>query len=164
MGKIMECGAVCSTPKSHSAQSIVYMDGTFDIKPLSPYSRCIPSSVAAHALYEKSRPDILPGPGGNLDLNHSKYKQLPDGRSVRVSGAEFYLSRASGLLYTVKLEAAKTIGYRAMMMGGIRDPILIPQINEFLLRVKEHVAEQHKDAVGNWNLIDRKSTRLNSSH
>jgi hypothetical protein len=39
-----------------------------------------------------------------------------------------------------------------MMMGGIRDPILISQINKFLPRVKEHVAEQHKDTVGDWKL------------
>jgi hypothetical protein len=152
MGKIMECGALCSTPKSGSAQAMVYMDGTFDIKPLSPDSRCSPASVAAHSLYEKSRPDILSGPGGNLDLSCSSYKQLPDDRSVRVSGAEFFLSRSAGVAYTVKLEAAKTIGYRAMTMGGIRDPILISQIETFLPRVKEYVLKQHKDTVENWKL------------
>lgn len=152
MGKIMECGALCSTPKSSSAQATVYTDGTFDIKPLSPHSRCTPSSVAAHALYEKSRPDVLPGPGGTLHLNNSNYEQLPDGRSVRVSGAEFRLSRNDGTLYTVKLEAAKTVGYRAIMMGGIRDPILISQIDSFLARVKEYVSQQQTYPVGNWQL------------
>jgi hypothetical protein len=152
MGKIMECGALCSTPKSASAQATVYFDGTFDIKPLSPESQCLPHSVAAHSLYEKSRPDILPGPGGNLDLTHSNYEQLPDGRSVRVTGATFNLSRENGLSYTVKLEAAKVVGYRAILMGGIRDPILIRQIDSFLAHVKEYATQQNKDETETWDL------------
>jgi hypothetical protein len=68
MGKILECGGVCAVPKSHGAMATVYQDGTFDVAPLDPKSRCTRISVAAHTLYEKSRPDILHGPGGYLDL------------------------------------------------------------------------------------------------
>jgi hypothetical protein len=64
MGKIMECGALCSTP----ALAIVRHDN-FDIVPLDPMSRCTVISVAAHSLYEKTRPDILHGPGGALLLS-----------------------------------------------------------------------------------------------
>lgn len=152
MGKIMECGALCGTPKSASAMATVYRNGTFDIVPLFPEARCTPTSVAAHTLYEKSRPDLLPGPGGNLDLNNSTYTQLADQRTVRVSGSRFQLSRSISEPYTVKLEAAKIIGYRSMMMGGIRDPILISQIDEFLVRVKEFVTQQHKEATGTWEI------------
>ncbi|KAH8807575.1 hypothetical protein F5884DRAFT_703760, partial [Xylogone sp. PMI_703] len=152
MGKIMECGALCSTPKSHSALATIYRDGTFDVAPLSPDSRCLPLSVAAHSLYEKTRPDLLPGPGGYLDLNKSKYEQLADGRSVRVTGAEFHLSRVEGAPYTVKLEAAKIVGYRTMIMGGIRDPILISQIDLLLEKAKEHVKFQHKEITEEWQL------------
>lgn len=142
MGKIMECGALCATPKSSSAMATVYRDGTFDIKPLSPNTRCTPSSVAAHTLYEKSRPDILPGPGGNLDLTHSSYAQLPDEKSVRVQGATFQFSRDIDLPYTVKLEAAKVVGHRTIFMGGIRDPILIKQMPLFQTRIREYVSAQ----------------------
>ena len=152
MGKIMECGALCATPKSQSAMATVYQDGTFDILPLSPEARCTPTSVAAHALYEKARPDILPGPGGSLDLNSSQYDQLSDGRSVRVRGAHFIKSREIDLPYTVKLEAAKKIGFRTMIMGGIRDPILIAQIDSFLVRVKDFVKQQHKSAPEGWDI------------
>ncbi|KFY76155.1 hypothetical protein V499_04085 [Pseudogymnoascus sp. VKM F-103] len=152
MGKIMECGALCGTPKSSSAMATIYRDGTFDIVPLSPEARCTPSSVAAHTLYEKCRPDILPGPGGNLELSNSVYTQLPDNRTVRVSGAHFQLSRSHYLPYTVKLEAAKSTGYRSIIMGGIRDPILIGQIDDFLTRIKEFVKQQHKEAAGTWEM------------
>jgi hypothetical protein len=144
MGKIMECGALCATPKSATAMATIYKDGSFDIKPLAPDARCTPSSVAAHTLYEKTRPDILPGPGGDLVLTHSTYEQLSDQRTVRVYGATFQPSRSVGLPYTVKLEAAKTVGYRAIFMGGIRDPILIRQISEFQAGVRKYIASQHQ--------------------
>lgn len=55
MGKIMECGALCSTPKSREALAIVRHD-RFDIGPLDPNSRCTVVCVAAHSLFEKLDP------------------------------------------------------------------------------------------------------------
>ncbi|TVY92932.1 hypothetical protein LAWI1_G002428, partial [Lachnellula willkommii] len=143
MGKIMECGALCATPKSASAMATVYRDGKFDIKPLNLDARCTPSSVASHTLYEKSRPDILSGPGGNLNLTNSLYIQLPDQRTVRVYGATFQFSRAVNLPYTVKLEAAKIVGHRTIFMGGVRDPILISQMPSFQSSIQEYVTTQN---------------------
>jgi hypothetical protein len=152
MGKIMECGALCATPKSQSAVAHIYRDGTFEVKPLLPGARCTPASVAAHTLYEKSRPDLLPGPGGILDTTGAKYEQLEDNTSVRVRGALFRSSRSEGLPYTIKLEGAKLTGYRTFFMGGIRDPILISQIDTVLENIKKYVASQHKTAIGDYEL------------
>lgn len=121
MGKIMECGGLCSLPKSHGAISTVYADGQFDVRPTAPDSICTPLSVAAHTLYENTRPDILRGPGGSLDLTGSKYEQLADGRSVRVGGSQFRPSRAEGKPYTLKLEAAQIVGYRSLFLGSVKD-------------------------------------------
>ena len=121
MGKIMECGGVCAVPKSPAAMATVYADGTFDIVPLDPDSKCTPLSVAAHSLYEKTRPDLLHGPGGYLDVRESKYEQLEDGRTVRVRGPLFQTSAAQGLPYQVKLEAGKVVGYRSMYIGSHKD-------------------------------------------
>ena len=41
MGKIMECGGVCATPKSRGATAVVYPDGTFDIAPMDPIAKCV---------------------------------------------------------------------------------------------------------------------------
>ena len=121
MGKIMECGGLCSTPKSMGAVAAAYQDGSFHVWPLDSASRCTPISVAAHALYENTRPDILRGPGGELHLAHSKYEQLDDGRTVRVTGSCFRSSKKEGKPYQLKLEAARAIGYRTMFLGTIRD-------------------------------------------
>lgn len=121
MGKIMECGGHCSTPKSHGAIATVHPNGTFDVRPTAPESICTPLSVAAHALYENTRPDILRGPGGMMLLDQSKYESLPDGRSVRVSGTRYQSSRDIGRPYEFKLEAARIVGYRSIFMGSIKD-------------------------------------------
>ncbi|KAL7903923.1 hypothetical protein GGI35DRAFT_484937 [Trichoderma velutinum] len=59
MGKIMECGGLCAVPMSKSAFATVYHDGSFLVRPLARGAVCTLLSVAAHALYEKSRPDRL---------------------------------------------------------------------------------------------------------
>ncbi|KAI1260413.1 hypothetical protein F5Y18DRAFT_420183 [Xylariaceae sp. FL1019] len=143
MGKIMECGGACATPKCQGAIATVYRDGTFDITPLDARARCTPVSVAANALwYGKERPDISHGPGGWLDMTSATYTEL-DGGSVRVHGAQFHYSIVYGQSYLVKLEGAKTIGHRSIFMGSFKDPILIGQLDSYLSRVKAYVKEQH---------------------
>ncbi|WP_322032121.1 acyclic terpene utilization AtuA family protein [Paraburkholderia sp. J76] len=134
MGKIMECGGLCAEPKGRVILATVRRD-SFDLEPMSPHERCTTASVAAHTLYEKTRPDRLPGPGGVLDLSGSRYEQL-DARTVRVSGSAFVPSPQ----YQVKLEGAALVGYRTIFIGGIRDPILVGQIDGFLARVRERLA------------------------
>lgn len=121
MGKIMKCGGLCSTPKSHGAVATVYETGEFDIRPLAPRSRCTARSVAAHTLYENTRPDVLRGPGGALHLDGAKYEELKDGRTVRVSGSRYQSCKTDGVPYQLKLEGAKAVGHRSVFMGSVRD-------------------------------------------
>ncbi len=137
MGKIMECGGLCAEPKGQVILATIRKD-SFDLEPMNPNERCTIASVAAHTLYEKTRPDLLAGPGGVLDLTASRYEQL-DERRVRVSGSVFRPSP----IYQVKLEAAAIIGHRSIFIGGIRDPILIGQIDDFLGRVAQRMAAIH---------------------
>ncbi|RBR17448.1 hypothetical protein FVER53590_11950 [Fusarium verticillioides] len=152
MGKILECGGQCSFPKSHGAVATVYENGLFDVRPIDPESMCTPLSVAAHTLYENTRPDVLRGPGGSLHLDNSKYEQLSDGKSVRVSGSAYRSSEADGKPYQLKLEAARIVGYRSMFMGSITDHILVSQIDKLLARVKVYVDQQHPEITGQWSL------------
>ncbi|KIX08895.1 uncharacterized protein Z518_03552 [Rhinocladiella mackenziei CBS 650.93] len=135
MGKIMECGAQCAIPKSRECLAIVRHD-SFDLVPLQPGARCTPVSVAAHLLYEKSRPDILQGPGGELHTRDMTYEQV-DGRTVRVRGPKF-IPQPEGE-YTLKLEAARVNGYQSSFVGAFRDPILISQLDTWIPTVKETV-------------------------
>lgn len=136
----MECGALCATPKSREALATVRKD-SFDVTPLDPGARCTKLSVAAHTLYEKSRPDLHYGPDGMLDLTHATHTELPDGRSVRVSGSKFHTSTEDSK-WTIKLEGARANGYHSVFMGGFADPILISQIDNMVPRVKAYVASK----------------------
>ena len=151
MGKILECGGLCTTPKTMGARGTIYKDSSFTITPLDSTAKCIPISVAAHTLYEKSRPDILHGPGGYLNLNTATYTAQPDDRTVLVRGSTFHSSISEGLPYTVKLEAARTVGFRTLMIGSFHDPILIPQIDDFLASVKAYVTQQHSHIKSSWD-------------
>lgn len=121
MGKIMECGGLCSTPKSAGAVAIVYEDGSFDIRPTAPGAKCTPLAVAAHTLYEKGRPDLLFGPGGHLDLTQPDLIAHDDGKTVHVSGSTFHCTVDQGRPYQIKLEGARNRGYRSIYMGFVRD-------------------------------------------
>jgi hypothetical protein len=129
MGKIMECGALCAEPVGRNVMGYLRRDH-FEIEPLNPAERCTTASVAAHTLYEKTHPFLLAGPGGTLDLSNCKYEQVTD-RRVRVSGSRF----EPAMHYTVKLEGAKTSGWRSIFIAGARDPIFIAQIDDILPKV-----------------------------
>jgi hypothetical protein len=132
MGKIMECGGLCASPKGRSMVATMYRD-SFELTPPASVERCTPLSVAAHTLYEKSRPDRLPGPGGVLHVDNATYQQQSDGRSVLVTGSEFVANPK----YQVKLEGVKQIGFRTVFIGGVKDPILINGLDTFLQTVRD---------------------------
>ncbi|EXJ56920.1 hypothetical protein A1O7_07264 [Cladophialophora yegresii CBS 114405] len=152
MGKILECGGSCARPKSQAASAYLYDDNSFDIIPLDPQAACVPLSVAAHTLYEKSRPDILHGPGGYMDLTKTTYEQLVDERTIRVRGATFEAYYDQGERYTVKLEGGRLRGYRTVFMGSFIDPILVGQLDKVIARIKEYVTFQHKHITEKWDL------------
>ena len=132
MGKILECGGKCAVPTSRGIVAELYRDH-FRLIPLGEDQRCTTYSVAAHTLYEKSHPYLLPGPGGTLDVSKASFVQ-EDERVVRVSGSKFVEEP-----YTIKLEGAKVCGCRSICVAGIRDPLLVAQIDDFLPRVEEQV-------------------------
>jgi hypothetical protein len=139
MGKIIECGAACAEPKGRNILATI-RPGSFDVEPMNPAERCTPTSVAAHTLYEKTRPDLLSGPGGTIDLRGARYEALDD-RRVRVSGSAFIPSQG----YTVKLEGAAIVGYRTIFIGGIRDPILLGQLDGFLAEARRRTEVLHPE-------------------
>ncbi|WRT68191.1 uncharacterized protein IL334_005166 [Kwoniella shivajii] len=124
MGKIMECGGICAIPKGKVILATVKADN-FELLPMAPNTRCTELSVAAHTLYEKTRPDLLAGPGGILNISEAKYQQI-SARGVRVSGAVIERRPTA-----FKLEGARQVGFKTVFLGGIRDTILINCIEEF---------------------------------
>ncbi|KAK9770759.1 hypothetical protein SCAR479_12550 [Seiridium cardinale] len=152
MGKIMECGGQCAQPKSAGAIGTLYPNGEFDVAPLDPKAVCTPLSVAAHTLYEKTRPGTLHGPGGHLDLMEWNYEQLSDSRSVKISGSTFHFPKEAGSQYTLKLEAARVVRYRTVFMVSIRDSILNSQIGTLIETIKGYVRLRHAEISGQWKV------------
>lgn len=148
LGKILECAAIASTPGSGSDCMIGYLyEDCFKIEPLNPIRKCTTLSVAAHTLYEKTNPYILPGPGGTLDLTETTFEQETD-NMVKVSGTKFVPSKN----YTVKLEGAKCVGYRTVSIAGTRDPIMIKEIDNIIEAVKDRVEDNFKGRLKEYYL------------
>ena len=137
LGKILECASIAATPGSGSDCMMGYLgENYFQVEPLNPVRKCTTMSVAAHTLYEKSDPYLLPSPGGVLDLSETQFSQQSP-RAVRVTGSKF-IEDAN---YTIKLEGVKKIGYRTVAIAGARDPIMIGQIDEIIDSVRGRVAD-----------------------
>jgi hypothetical protein len=142
LGKILECGAIAATPGSGSDCLFgVLNHHSFTVEPLNPLRCCTITSVAAHTLYEKSNPLLLPGPGGMLDLSACQFKpeNNPSGESrmVRVWGSRFIPAAK----YTVKIEGVKRVGFRTVCLAGCRDPVMIKNIKILMEKVRERVKD-----------------------
>ena len=141
LGKILECAAIAATPGSGSDCMFGYIgDDYFKVEPLSKNRKCTTLSVAAHTLYEKTNPYILPGPGGVLDLTKTVFKQETESM-VRVTGSKHIPSEE----YSLKLEGAKKVGCRTISFAASADPIMIKQIDNIAAKVKERVADNFTD-------------------
>ena len=135
LGKILECAAIAALPGSGSDSMFGYLrKDNFVLEPLSPLRKCTTLSIAAHTLYEKSNPYILPGPGGAINLHECKFEQLDDD-IVKVSGSRFVPTDD----YFVKLEGVKKVGYRTISCAGVKDPIMISKIDSITQSVKDRV-------------------------
>lgn len=141
--KIMECGgAAVVTMEKPEGMICTITHQDFTLEPVSPVQQCSPLSVAAHALYETADPYRMLEPGGEIDLTEAQYEAV-DERRVRVRGSAF-----RPMPYTVKLEGAKRIGYRAMVLGGVRDPVILEQFDSWFDGLKDHIAENVEAVYG----------------
>jgi hypothetical protein len=142
--KILECGAAAVVARpSPDCMFATLRDDHFDLAPLDPALRCSPLSVAAHSLYENGDPFRLVESSGVLDLTHATYEAL-DERRVRVRGSRFEPASR----YTVKLEGAELAGYQSIVLGSIRDPYIIRQIDSFVERLTERVHARVAEVLG----------------
>lgn len=146
MGKILECGGLCAQPSCQVMLGTIRRDH-FIVEPLSDQSVCTEISVAAHTMYEKSHPFLLPGPGGTLDLSSCKFEQL-DERRVKVSGSQFRPTP-----YTIKLEGAKLVGYRSTTIAGVRDPNVIAALDEIEMMANVYVLQNFPHLKGKFKLL-----------
>jgi ribosome modulation factor len=128
MAKILECGAACVVLRKYpDCMFATVANDHFVVEPPNPDYRCDPVSVASHNLYENSTPYELVEPSGVLNTFHAKYEAVSD-RAVRVSGSTFKPAER----YTIKLEGAELAGYQSLIVGSVRDPVILRQFDSWL--------------------------------
>ena len=136
LAKIIECGAQVVEPRDGQDCVIgTLYDDHFTVEPGHPDRRCTRTRVAAHTLYENPSPYLLKEPDGTLDTKDAHFEQL-DERTVRVSGSRWRPAER----YTVKLEGVKALGFRTVFMAGVRDPVLVRTIDDFIASCRQRIA------------------------
>lgn len=152
MGKILECGPLCAVPGSAKDCMMGNINkDDFVVEALHPIRFCTPYSVAAHTLYEKGHPYLLPSPGGVSDLSQCTFTQITP-QSVQVKGSKFLSSDE----YMVKMEGAKLSGYRSVFVAGIREPLAVASVDEMIKAAQEIVDESFPESNGDGYMIDCK--------
>jgi hypothetical protein len=133
-GKIVECGTLACETMGAGVMVVTLREDSFSVRPVGPGLRCTPQSVAAHSLYETANPFLFAEPSGTLDITASTYEQEDD-LTVRVTGSRF----AAADTYSVKLEGAELIGFETIIVGGVRDPLILSQLDSWLDGIRNYI-------------------------
>ncbi len=150
-GKILECAGLSAVPCDLAEPLLGRMRRDhFEVEPCHPAHRCTTVSVAGHSLYERGDPCLQPGPGGVNDLTHTEFSQL-DERRVKVTGSRFIPDK----VYRVKLEGAERLGFRSVVLTGIRDPHMIAALDGLFAEVRERAERRFR--------LSEKGVQLNFS-
>lgn len=104
----------------------VTADG-FEVEPMLPDAACTTQTVARITMHENPDPFAITQPTGAIITTGARYEQVDD-RRVRVTGSHFAVAERP----TIKLEGARFVGHRAVMIAGLRDPRLLADLDGFL--------------------------------
>ncbi len=133
--KILECGAAAVVNRKTPDCMFAWLkEDHFVVEAPDRELRCTPQSIASHSLYENADPFQLVECSGTLDLTASRYEAINE-RAVRVSGSAFIRAER----YTVKLEGAEQAGYQSIVIGSVRDPFIIRQIDDWTARLTTRI-------------------------
>ena len=126
--KCIDKGYLATTrPQDGSPVLATIRDGEFVIEPTRDGAQCTVKTVASVTLHENPNPFLVAQPTGTIDTTNAKYEQR-DERSVRVTGSAYPPATNP----SIKLEGAALVGYRRILIAGVRDPRLIERFDEFL--------------------------------
>lgn len=151
--KILECGAAAVEHRpTPDCMFATIRDEEIILQAPNPALRCTPTSVAAHSLYENGDPFHVVEPSGTLDTTKSEYVAIDD-RTVRITGSEFIEADR----YTIKLEGTRLAGYQTVVIAGLRDPIILEQLDEFIgscqVSIATRVSQNYPDLTSDsWSI------------
>ena len=135
--KVAECGALATTNPNSGVILMTFDDSGFVIEPMAENAAATPYTVSAHMLYENADPFILLEPGGYLDVSEARYTALNE-RMARVEGSKWHDTRP----YTVKLEAARHVGYQTVSMVMVRDGHYRAHVEEWVAALEASFARK----------------------
>jgi len=126
--KCIDKGYLATTRPQDGSPVLATIDaGGFTIEPTREGSACTVKTVAGITLHENTDPFRVAQPTGTIDTELAHYQQV-DERTVRVTGSRYI--RAAGP--TLKIEGARRVGFRKLLIAGLRDPRLLERLDEFL--------------------------------
>ncbi len=150
-GKVAECGTQACTQPGRGVLCGTVRHDEFIIRACAD-SPCTPQSIAAHSLYENGDPYLHKEASGTLDLSQARYSEVED-QGVKVTGSLFWPAEE----YTVKLEGADFVGYQSIVIGGVRDPYIIRQLDDWLGKIEASTRAMASQVLGDRLRPDRYS-------
>jgi hypothetical protein len=131
--RTMDKGVMMTVPgeETGSLGFIQFRNDHFIASSTKEGTYCTPRSVAAVTLYENDSPYHTIMPSGVIDTSACTYEAIENGK-VRVEGSQFIPASK----YTVKLEGARFVGYRAVTFFGVRDPMLMPHVDGWIEKTR----------------------------
>jgi len=140
MAKVIDHAATNIEPVPGVETSVIGIAGEdyFRVEPTNPLGICDAMRTAHATVYENNSPMHLYEPPGMLDISKCYFQQMTP-NIVKVTGMTFDRKP-----YTIKLEGAEKVGYRAITLGGTRDPVVIGIVDEFLQVCKDRSIEHAK--------------------
>lgn len=142
-GKVMECGTQVCVKAGRGIVAATMSKDSFILRVYGKNLEVTPQSVAAHSFYENGDPYIHYESSGAMDLSECRYEAVENG-GVKVSGSAFRHADD----YTVKLEGAVKIGYQAVVIGAMRDPYFIRNLDTWLPTVEGVIEKAVQDILG----------------
>lgn len=133
-GKLLECGGLALDPGDSGRAIWACLDETgFEVRSPSKHAWATVRSLVSHTFYERSHPTLEENPGGTLDLSLATYIDSEFG--VRCEGARWH-----AMPYTVLMEGARRVGFRAVSLLGVREPALLAQARTWADAAEAQVA------------------------
>ena len=142
-GKVMECGTQACVKVGRGTIGATMSKDSFTLQVYGNGLAITPQSVAAHSFYENGDPYIHYEASGAMDLGNSRYEAVENGK-VKVSGSAFRHAER----YTVKLEGAVMVGYQAVVIGGMRDPYFVRNLDTWLPTVEGVIERAVREKLG----------------
>jgi hypothetical protein len=116
-----------TTPQTGSPVLATLGTDSFIVEPMLADAACTPQSVARITMHENPDPFGIKQPSGTISTRDAQYEPVDD-RIVRVTGSRFDVAANP----SIKLEGARFVGHRAVMIAGMRDPRLLAELDGFL--------------------------------